>query len=153
MTYDKKYIEHLIEKFIHQTLSKPEWTHEAHLITAIWYIKNYDYFEAVCRLKAGIILLNSSHHNHNTSSTGYHETITIFWTKVISIYVKLARVSDLEELVKNFLHSPLSNHQLPFEFYSKQRLMTADLRAIYAVGDLNTVDELSIKLILNAQAN
>ncbi len=149
MVYDKKSIELLVKKFTHQTLAKLDWTHEAHLITAIWFLTSYDYFEAVCRLKAGIILLNNSHRNYNTSSAGYHETVTIFWTKVISIYIKLARVSEVEELANNFLYTPLSNHHLPFQFYSKGKLMTADLRAIYTEGDLKIVNESAIRMILN----
>jgi hypothetical protein len=146
--YTKEYIELLVTSFNNRTLSKNEWTHESHLIVAVCFLSTYDFFEAVCRLKSGIILLNNSHLTQNTSNGGYHETLTIFWSKVISTYIKLSGETPIEHLVNNFLNSSLADRQLPFKFYEKEKLLSTDYRTIYNMEDKRTIDELTIKSIL-----
>jgi len=47
----------VVEKFNNVTLPKSEWTHHAHLTVALWYVDNYEFDDAVCRLKFGIIFI------------------------------------------------------------------------------------------------
>jgi hypothetical protein len=146
--YTGKDIELLIEKFNNRSLEKSDWTHEAHLIVAIWYINTFEFFEAVCRLKSGIIVLNNAHLTENTSKGGYHETLTIFWAKVISTYMRIKGPRSIDFFVNNFLHSPLANKNLPYEFYDKEKLFTTNLRTIYLEEYKGRIDELTIRKIL-----
>lgn len=106
----------LIEKFNQHILPKEEWTHEAHLRVALWYIHTYELDDAVCRLKAGIILLNHFHGTENTNRSGYHETLTIFWANVIWMYGKLNVSKNKQEITEGFLNSTLAGKELPFKF-------------------------------------
>ncbi len=45
--YSKQEIESLIERFEKRILPKAEWTHEAHLAVAIWYVSKYSFNEAL----------------------------------------------------------------------------------------------------------
>jgi hypothetical protein len=148
--YPKKNIELLVEKFNRQTLVKEEWTHDLHLLVGIWYVKNFDFFDAVCRLKSGIILLNNSHKNENTGNSGYHETLTVFWASVIFYYIELKEEnSDIEEIVNGFLQSPLADKNLPFEFYTRENLLSGEYRALYREGDKKLLNRQVIQLFLS----
>jgi len=138
-----------IEKFNNGTLPKSEWTHHAHLTVALWYLHTYEFDVAVCRLRSGIILLNSVHGTENTDRSGYHDTLTIFWAKVISIYIELNPSSNLQELTENFLNSELASRELPFRFYSKGEILSAAYRALYHEPALEKLDRSAIESFLN----
>lgn len=112
-------------------LVKNEWTHEVHLAAAIYYLNNTDYFDAVCKIKSGIISLNNLHNTKNTGSTGYHETLTLFWTIIVSNFMKLNSQLPIEELINKFLESEWFDRDLPLKYYEKEDLKTSKFRAIY----------------------
>lgn len=151
LSYTIDQIELLAEKFRNQTLLKEEWTHHSHLIVALWFVSKYDFYEAVCRLKSGIIQLNAFHKTENTSSSGYHETLTIFWAKIIHLYISSNQQLPLVSLVNNFLNSGLSSRSLPFEFYDKNELLSSEYRCIYGEPKLKEINKSEIESILNNQ--
>jgi hypothetical protein len=142
--YTKEQICHLVDKFKTRNLSKTEWTHESHLTVAIWHVVNYDFYDAVCRLKSGIINLNSSHQTENTSNSGYHETLTIFWMRIISLFVTSNQSLSIEQLVNKFLDSELAKKELPYKFYKKDELLSAEPRSIYIEPTLREVNESTV---------
>ena len=131
----------IVELFNQSKLPKPEWTHEAHLLVGIWYLKTYNFEDAICRLREKIILLNLFHGTVNHQSSGYHETLTLFWLKIIQIYININAENGIEELSANFLSSRLSDRELPFLFYDKDELLSPSCRAVYkeAQVELNVV--------------
>lgn len=137
----------LIEKFNQQTLTKEEWTHNAHLTVVLWYIDNYEFDDAICRLRSGIILLNKFHGTENTDRSGYHETLTIFWAKVILIYIQLNPLNSLKELHGNLLKSTVADKELPFQFYSKREILTFAYRAIYHEPTLEKLNSETLREI------
>ena len=139
----------LIEKFNNGALPKSEWTHHANLTVALWYVDNYEFNDAICRLKSGIILLNNLHGTENTDRSGYHETLTIFWAKEISIYIELNPSSNLHELTEKFLNSELANKELPFHFYLKEEILSPDYRAVFNEPTLQKLDADTIQVTLN----
>ena len=60
-------------------LTKGGWTHEAHLLVALWHLHNHAVDEATCLLRARIISYNVAVGTENSSASGYHETMTLFW--------------------------------------------------------------------------
>lgn len=124
-------IDELINGFLNKTLPKDKWTHEAHLTTAIWHLKTLEYYEAVCLIKSRIISYNLSVGGVNDSNNGYHETITVFWMKVVYFYVNNNKSKTLLELCNEFLSSQLSSRALPTYFYDKEKLMSPKFRSIF----------------------
>ncbi|MBK9249165.1 MAG: hypothetical protein IPM69_13890 [Ignavibacteria bacterium] len=141
-------IQSIVNQFNSATLPKSEWTHEAHCIVALWYLSTYEFYDAVCRIKSGIITLNNAQQTANTSSSGYHETITLFWSKVIEIYIGMNKQAGLEELTNGFFQSQLADRELPFEFYDKDYLLGAQLRCMYYPPDSQEINEHTLQAIL-----
>ena len=127
----EKEIEDLLEKFIEKSLPKEGWTHEAHLTAAIWHLKQFEYYEALCLIKSRIISYNLAAGGVNDSNNGYHETITVFWMKVIYFYVNNNKTKSLLNLCNEFLSSQLSSRSLPNYFYDKEKLMSPKFRSIF----------------------
>lgn len=139
----------LIEKFNQAIIPKSEWTHQSHLTVALWYLYTYEFDDAVCRLRSGIVLLNNFHGTENTDRSGYHETLTIFWAKLISMYIKLNPASKLEELTDKFLSSALADRDLPFRFYAKEEIFSSAYRAVYHEPTIGKLDGSSLHDLLS----
>ena len=59
-------IQTLIEGFRSRTLPAAQWTHEAHLVTGLWFNYRYSDLEAICYLRSGIISYNISTGGENS---------------------------------------------------------------------------------------
>lgn len=125
----------LFERFCSRTLEKEKWTHAAHLTVGLCFLKQFEKFEATCRMKSGIVSYNLSVGGENTGSGGYHETMTIFWMEVLDFYVREFPEYSLPALCNRFLQSPLADKKLPFYFYDQELLMSPLYRSRYVAPD------------------
>jgi hypothetical protein len=125
----------LVDGFRNKKLDISQWTHEAHLAVGVWFLMNYDRFEATCLLKSGIMELNISLGNKNTQSAGYHETITLLWIWVIDKYLKANDGLSLLDMVNNFLQTEYADRNVLLKFYSKEVLFSTKARAIWVEPD------------------
>jgi hypothetical protein len=64
------------------TLPKEQWTHAAHVAVGAYYAAFYS-DDALNKMRAGIFAFNASVGTLNTDSSGYHETLTVFWASII----------------------------------------------------------------------
>lgn len=69
-------LEILARKFAECSLPKEDWTHAAHLSVGLWHVEKYGAEEALRRLRIGIRKLNQSYGGANSSTSGYHESIS-----------------------------------------------------------------------------
>ena len=130
-------IEVLVEQFQNSTLPKEAWTHEAHLIVAVWHLNKYAKAEATCLLRAGIIHYNAAVGTKNTPTGGYHETITLFWIWLINEYIENNKGLKTNELVAVFLESTYAKKDVFLKYYSKELLFSVDARANWTEPDLS----------------
>jgi hypothetical protein len=125
----------LAEGFRNKTLTKEQWTHEAHLAVGIWFMKNFDRFKATCLLRSGIIELNVSLDGKNTETSGYHETITLLWIWMLDKYLKAHEGKSLVDLVNGFLETEYSERNVLLKYYSEGVLFSTKARAIWVEPD------------------
>ncbi len=121
----------LVEGFSARTLPKERWTHQAHLVTALWYHVNHSPLEAICYLRSGIIEYNASLGGKNTPQDGYHETLTLFWCKTVREFVEANQGLALVDLAQKFLASEMASKEYPLKFYTRERLFSLEARATY----------------------
>jgi len=81
-------------------LTKPEWTHAAHVGTAAYRAFHLDEEPLFRHMKAHIIHHNECVGTANTEDNGYHETLTRFWVTTISEFVNNGHFSTRFEAVK-----------------------------------------------------
>ena len=129
----------LIEGFKSRTLPAAHWTHEAHLITGLWFNYNYSELEAICFLRSGIISYNISSGGENTPEKGYHETLTLFWCRILNNFVKKNEGLTLVDLCDKFLKSEWSSKELPLEYYTREVLFSLQARAIWVPPNLRNL--------------
>src|SRR5262249_47095927 len=85
-------------------LPKARWTHGAHLAIAFWYLRRLEQPLAAKQIRAGIRHYNDAKGAPNTDHSGYHETLTEFWIRVVSKFIANAGYERSEvELVSELL--------------------------------------------------
>jgi hypothetical protein len=134
-TRDEEVLE-LAKAFEERTLPKSEWTHAAHLVVGLYYCYHHPLGVAKNLMSDGIYWLNDAHGTPNTETSGYHETITIFWLRTVANYLeKTGRDAGLAALA-NGLIAFCSDTNLPLKYYSRERLFSTEARMNYVEPDL-----------------
>jgi hypothetical protein len=130
----------LLRRFEDCTLPREGWTHAAHLTVALWHLLQYDWPEAVARVRAGIKRYNAAHGIRTTPTGGYHETLTIFWLRAVRAYLDAER-NEARALV-HLANELAATHDkgLPLSYYTRDRLFSPEARAAWVEPDLRPLD-------------
>ncbi|MEO6329225.1 MAG: hypothetical protein ABIO55_09845 [Ginsengibacter sp.] len=137
--YSEEELKYIVDGFFNRTLDKSLWTHDAHIITAIWHLMKFDKEDALCRLRSGIISYNLATGVENTVENGYHETMTIFWWKVINQFLAQRSGYSYRDNCIDFLNSYLAEKNFPLRFYSEQNLFSAMARSRFVNPDVQEI--------------
>ena len=130
-------IEDLVRRFEDCTIAPAEFSHDAHLLVALWYVGREPLPEAAARMRAG--LLRFIAHNQ-VEPQKYHETITLFWLKLVGHF--LAREGagrPLHALAQNLL-ARFGDSQLLFAHYSRELIASPAARSGWVAPDLRPLD-------------
>jgi hypothetical protein len=130
----------LVRRFEDCTLPREEWTHAAHLTVALWHLLQFDWPEAVARVRRSIKRYNAAHGIHATPTGGYHETLTIFWLHAVRTYLEAER-NEARALVRlaNEL-AATADRSLPLKHYTRELLFSPEARAAWVEPDLKLLD-------------
>lgn len=130
-------IEALGERFLARTLPKAEWTHEAHLATALYLALRHPEIVLERDLGRLIAAYNESVGGVNSDSEGYHETITQAFIRGVRLFLEEADATrPLHELANELLHSPMGRRDWPLRFWSRDRLFCVDARRGWVEPDV-----------------
>ncbi|HEX8501190.1 MAG TPA: hypothetical protein VF659_11430 [Pyrinomonadaceae bacterium] len=129
----------LLRRFDDCTLPRAEWTHAAHLVVALWHLLEFDWPEATARVRRGIRRYNAAHGIPTTPTGGYHETLTLFWLRVVRSFLEAER-NEARALVSlaNEL-AAAADSRLPLRHYTRERLFSPEARASWVEPDLEPV--------------
>ena len=126
--YAQEEIINTVNQFNQKALPKEKWTHQAHILVAFWYANEYDFEEGLKLLREAIKGYNLSVGTQNTGTGGYHETLTVFWLKLIKEYLNTQKHQALVNNVNTFLHLITSGTGFPLIFYSGEVLFSKEAR-------------------------
>jgi hypothetical protein len=130
-------VESLARQFIASTLPREEWTHLAHLAVGLWHVDRYAAADALDRLRRGIRKLNDSHGTPNSASSGYHETITRAYVRLLAEFNdRCTAQMPLTERVTRLFKSNLAQKEALLNFYSHAVLMSAKARQEWVEPDI-----------------
>jgi len=123
-------LRHLVAAFETATLPSAAWTHEAHITVACWLLLRHGAAEGTARMSAGIRRLNAAH-----GSTGYHETITRFYCRMIERYLDDAVPTLVRDCAARF-----ADRALPARYYSHDVLTSPEARHAWVEPDRQPLD-------------
>jgi hypothetical protein len=115
------------------TLPKTEWSHPAHIAVGAYHCVRWGP-QALARIREGILRYNAAVGTPNTETSGYHETLTRFWTAILAAATKgmdddwLAACRAVEEFGEN--------RNLYTGYYSFDVVRSAEARRDWIPPDL-----------------
>ncbi len=131
------------EGLLARTLPREAWTHEAHLGSCIWIVRNRPDIVPEDQMRAIISGFNESVGGLNDDSQGYHETITQVY--IAAVRAHLADITadvSLSEAVNALLLSPRGQRDLPLKHYSKELLFSVAARRRFVEPDRADLDQI-----------
>jgi hypothetical protein len=127
----------LVAAFRDGTLPKAEWNHAAHLRVGAWHVHHLGASAALELLRARITRLNEHHGTVNSDTSGYHETITAAYVKLLEAFLAtFAADVALEARVEVMLAGALGDRALLGRFWSREILMSPAARRRWVPPDL-----------------
>ncbi|HMC54715.1 MAG TPA: hypothetical protein VKH19_06045 [Gemmatimonadaceae bacterium] len=130
--------ETLARRFEAAELSREEWTHEAHIAMAAWYLVRHEPDEALSLVRAGIQRINATH-GPSPSGRGYHETLTrLYMTLVRRALARRTLRRPLLDAV-NGVVAELTDRDIPLQYYSPARLFSAEARTVWLPPDIRAL--------------
>jgi hypothetical protein len=131
----------IVEGFRNRALPASRWTHQAHLTVGLWHVLNRPSDKVLDEIRREIIAYNIAVGTPNSDTRGYHETITAFYVWAIRKYLREADTDlMLLEMTNGLLASRFASKSYPFEFYSRERLLSVAARHAWLDPDLKPLD-------------
>ena len=140
---DDASIVHIGEGLLARTLSREEWTHEAHLAACAWIVRDRADIAIEQELPGIISRYNEAVGGVNDDTQGYHETITQVY--IAGVKAHLAEIGSevpLYEAVNALLLSARGRRDLPFKFYSKDLLFSVPARRGFVEPDRASLSDI-----------
>lgn len=131
----------LLTQFLSHTLPKSDWTHEAHLSVGLWHLREFGFDEALTRMRKGICAYNEAVGTANTTSSGYHETLTQFWLRVLDAQQREAGAETaFADVLSRVLAGSWADRALALRYYHRETLFSSRARATWVGPDLQPFD-------------
>jgi hypothetical protein len=112
-----------------------QFNHRAHITVACLYLKAFPLSEAIDRMRRGIHAFNAANNVQSTQTSGYHETMTVAWMRILDAVM---RTHGAGQSVEEFLeqHPFLLCRTLLRLYYSRDRIMSLEARRTWVEPDL-----------------
>src|SRR5580698_2430486 len=144
-------IDDFLAAFESGTLPKERWTHAAHLLTGACYVHALGEAAAIARMRDRVSAYNLAVGGQNPSTSRYHETVTIFWIKLIA--ARLATELGAPHLASEmwdgpptrsaFAHSAIrefgENRTIYGDFYTYDLIASTAARSTWHPPDLRPI--------------
>lgn len=132
---DETEISELVRAFETCEIHPAEFKHYQHLAVALWYLKHLPYEAASEKMRVGIQRLAAAY-----GKTGYHETITVFWLKMVySFLLKTNARTPICDLA-NEIAREYGNKNVMAEYYSEEILASAKAKHEWVEPDLKALE-------------
>jgi len=129
-----------IGEFENGTYPIASWKHREHVIMASWYLLQLPLHEATPTIRAGIQRYNVAQGGENTSTSGYHETLTIFWIHILADALASAK-GDVLTRVRAITTEFGLKTGLFCEYYSFDVVKDIEARARFIESDLKPLPD------------
>lgn len=140
MIANRDQIERLVDTFEAGTLSRKVWTHTAHSIVGLWYVLHHDFEAALDKMRRGIMAYNEASGVANTDSSGYHETITVFYLGAIRDFLETHKgKSSYITLFSKLVEDEITRKDYLLRYYSEEVIASKEARKTWVEPDKLTL--------------
>lgn len=132
----------LLDGFERHTLPREAWTHRAHVRVAMLHVRRLGFDAALERMRARIQAFNHAKGITDSLTTGYHETLTVAWLRVVAAAVAAAAAEPPADSIEFCDRNPdLLDKTLLRRYYTRERMLTEDAKRAFVEPDLEPLPE------------
>jgi len=124
-------IRSLVNEFEACSFHPSEFRHHQHLAVVLWYVANLPYADASEQMKRGIQRLAASY-----GKTGYHETITLFWLRMVRGFLPEGERPESIAVLANQLIEKYADKNLILDYYSAELLASPEAKSVWVEPDV-----------------
>jgi hypothetical protein len=132
-------IEGFVQQFESGSLPKARWTHEAHLLVALWYLAKHDEAAALPVVRQRIRAYNDAVGTLNSDHGGYHESLTRLYLRGIAAHRAAHPAPSLAHAFADLLDTPIAGRDWPLSYYTRARLFSVEARRGWVEPDLRSL--------------
>jgi hypothetical protein len=110
------------------TLPRQEFTHAGHLLAGACYVSMFDEAGAIEHMRLCVRRFNEAVGGKNTETSGYHETITVFWIKTLAALRASHQALPREEFAHHAVEAYKDHRDLFRAFYDFDVLASVEAR-------------------------
>jgi hypothetical protein len=125
-----------LDQFFGCALPKAEWTHAAHVTLAASLLHESDVNTVLPKVRHAIRSHNEAVGTQNNDSSGYHETLTIFWLRVVAGKLSEAQAASRLDAVRCAVAAYGEERALHKLYYSIDIVKDATARREWVEPDL-----------------
>ncbi len=116
-------------------IPRERWKHRDHIRMAFLYLREHGLEGALPRIRSGIRALNRANRVPESATSGYHETVTVAWARLIeaTLHAWGAPASFAEFEAQN---PHLLSKTLLRLYYSRERIFSAEAKTRFVAPDL-----------------
>jgi hypothetical protein len=140
---DPRDVEAIARAFVAGTLPKERWRHDAHCVAAAWLIAQHPDVDWTREFGRLVRRYNESVGTPNTDTSGYHETLTLFYVREIKRFLSARAGRPFDDVIVELLASPVAEVRYPLGFWSRERLFSVEARRTWVEPDLRPLDGVS----------
>jgi hypothetical protein len=132
-------IEAIVQGFEGCTLPDAEFKHAEHLTVALSYLHRLRLTvpEAMTRMREALYRF-LDHYAGNRQA--YHETITLFWIKLVNSFLDTADTARPVTDLANELIESYGNSNFIYDYYSREHLLVGEAKKVWVEPDLKPLD-------------
>lgn len=133
-------IDDFLASFEGCTLPKAEWTHAAHLLTGACYVHGMQREAALAKMRECVRRYNESVGGKNTETSGYHETVTVMWIRLLDGLRRESTPMDRARFAALAVERFASRRDIFREYYDFDLAGSTEARLRWVAPTLKSLD-------------
>jgi hypothetical protein len=121
-------------------LPKTEWTHAAHLLTGACYVHSLGQDAALNKMRECVQRHNESVGTINSETSGYHETITVMWIRLLDGLRRNAKPMSRAEFAALAVERFSARRDIVREYYDFDLVASTEARLQWVAPTLKTLE-------------
>jgi hypothetical protein len=122
------------------SLPKERWTHGAHILGGACYVHRLGEAAALDHMRTCVLRFNEAIGGKNTETSGYHETVTAFWIKLLHAYLMTKQPMGRAEFAGMAVEHFVSQREIYRRYYDFDIVGSTEARARWVPPNLQALE-------------
>lgn len=134
-------IDAFLAAFEDGSLPKEQWTHAAHVLGGACYVHRLGEADALDHMRTCVRRYNEAVGGQNTATSGYHETVTVFWIKLLHAFLLAKQPVGRAEFAAFAVAHFVPQRDIYRRYYDFDVVASTEARARWVAPNLRSIED------------